>query len=354
MRPPRALVGLWLLAVALLFVLGLGGFAHDLGHGYLTAWLVLVSLPLGALTALMGLEIAEATDAAIAVPLRLLLATLPIMALLFIPILADLGGLYGWPRGSTLPHAAGQGYTGFARHWFTPTWFLLRTLFSFAVWIFLSLYFLRPTRPSSGRRALAGFGLLAQLVLGTLAAFDWFMSLDQGFVSSAYGLIVITAQCALALTLALGIALAGDPKARPERVVVLALVAAVLVAAFVQFSQYLVVWSANLPKEIVWYQTRWSDSAGPLLVYGGPLLILLAMVLLVPTALGTRRRLVLVAVAGLTLVETLDLAALASPRDTFALVPLLVDGLFVIALAGLAAACAMALGRRESREVRHG
>ena len=354
MRPPLALAGLWLLAIAVLFGLAFGGFARDLGHGYLAAWLVLASLPLGALPALMGLEIAEATDAAIAVPLRLLLATLPIVALLFIPILFDLGGLYGWSRGSSLPHAEGQAYTGFAAHWFTATWFGLRTLLCFVVWIFLSLYFLRPTRPSAGRRALAGFGLLAHLVLGTLAAFDWFMSLDQGFVSSAYGLLIITAQCALALTLALGIMLLSSTNAKPERSDVVAPLVAVLVAAFVQFSQYLVVWSANLPKEIAWYQTRWSDPVGPLLLYVAPLLVVLAVVLLLPIAPSARRRPALVAVGALGLVEIVDLLALASPRDTFALGPILIDVLFGIALAGLAAACAMALGRRETRETRHG
>ena len=354
MRAPMVLAAFWLIAVAAILVLALAGWAHDLRHAYFAAWLILVALPLGALPALMALEITGLPDAAIAVPLRLLLATLPILALLFVPMVFDLGGLYGWVPGSSLPQQTGPAYTGLAAHWFTPFFFGVRAFLYFIVWIGLSLYFLRPTRPSAGRRALAGFGLLAHLFLGTLAAIDWSMSLDQGFVSSAYGLVMISSQCTVALTVALIIGLAIEARGRPDRVALLALLTAALFTIFMQFSQYLVVWSANLPKEIVWYQTRWRDAAGPALVYGAPVLVMLAFLILLPAGLGTLRRPALAGLVALLIAEVFDLAALASPRDTFTVLALAVTLLFVVTLAGLAAGCALIVGRSEPREARHG
>lgn len=346
--PVLVAIGVWLLAVATVLVLfGLGSLP-DLPRAYLAGWLVIVSLPLGALAVLMGLELTGFGEPALAAPLRLLLASLPIVSVLIVPVLLDLTVVYGWSAAE--PH----GPQGFAARWFTPGSFGLRSVIYLVIWNVLALFFLRPAPPTPRHRALAGFGLLLHLVIGTLAAFDWFMSLDQTFVSSVYGVLVIAAQCAFALTAALLIALLADRRAGPARAAILVLIVAVGVAAFVQFTEYLVVWSANLPKEIAWYQTRARDGLGPTFAIGAPILLFAAFILLLPERVGARRGPALVALVVLLVVEVADLICLASPSDMFTAAVLIVDLVVIIGMAGLGGLCAFLVADRTTLGVRHG
>ena len=245
-RPVLIATALWLAAAILLVVGAVTGMWPQFANAYLCGWLVLISLPLGALPILMALEVANAGDAAVAAPLRLLLASLPLLALLFVPLLIDAGGAYAW-QGCRQPRCPSFHFQGFGAKWFSHDLFAIRSSLYLIFWFGLSLYFLRPVKPSSGRRSLAVVGLILHCVIGTLAAFDWFMSLDDGHVSANYGVLVIAAQCAFALTAALLILLVAVP-GRLERRTLLILLAVVGFAAFAQFVEYLVVWSANLPR----------------------------------------------------------------------------------------------------------
>ncbi len=348
----------WLAALAATGVVVLTARMPVLAHAYLAAWLVLVSLPLGALPVLMGLKLARRADHPLAAPLRLLLGSLPCLAVMVAPILLDLRDTYSWAPASTVAHA-GPGYTGLGADWFTPLFFSARCIAYLVVWIALGLAFLRPARPSAeapaGRRPLTGVGLAVHLLIGTLAGVDWFMSLDQAFVSSAYGTLVIAAQVAFALAVAVLMLLLCDraPAAiTAARSSVLALLVALAVAAFLQFTQYLVVWSANLPREIVWYQTRAQAGLGPVLVAAIPVLVTPAMVVLLPPRVGARPLPALLAVAALVLAATADMVWLTSPRDTLTGPLVLLDLVVMVAIGGVAALCAVLIGDRVG--VRHG
>ncbi len=344
----RLLVGtiVWLVALAALVVLARVGGVTVLPRAYLAAWLVLVSLPLGALPVLMGLEVAGLAAIEIAGALRLLLASLPVLALLIAPVLLDLPAIYPWPAAVAAPTV-----TALARHWFTPGFFSLRAVGYLVVWIALSLFFVRPAPPGA-HRAVARFGLLLHLVIGTLAGYDWFMSLDTGFVCSAYGILVISAQCAFAITAASLIGLGTGRRASLDRRVVLALLVIVAVAVFVQFAVYLVVWSANLPKEIAWYQTRGGDALGPAFAVAAPIILVVAFLVLLPDWLARFRGVLRAALAALFVVELADLLLLASPGDGFRGAVVLLEIAIVIVLAGPAALCALVVGGR--RQVQHG
>lgn len=324
-----------------------------LPHAYLVAWLVLVSLPLGALPVLMGLELLRCGDHPLAAPLRLLLAALPLLAVLFAPILLGLQHIYGWAPGSTVALAIPRP-TGFASAWFTPRFFDGRAIAYLLVWIALGLPFRHPLRSTPARRALAGAGLLVHLTIGTLAAVDWFMSLDQAFVSSAYGALIMAAQVAFALAVAVLALVLRAPVAAPDRSSVVALLVAVAVAAFFQGTEYLVIWSANLPKEIIWYQTRAQDGLGPAFAIVMPVAVALATVVLLPPPVAARPLPALAAVALLVLAAIADLIWLASPRDTFTGAVMLLDIFVLVGLAGAAAVSALLLGDRTVLEPRHG
>ena len=346
----RGIVGLavWSGAVGLLVFGYAAGLWPHLANAYLCAWLVLVSLPLGALPLLMALELWDGGEAAVAGPLRLLLASLPVLAILILPLFFSLHGAYTW-QACLLPHCPPFHYAGLGARWFTPGAFLWRSIIYLVLWVGLSLYFLRPVRAGGSRRALAAFGLGLHLVIGTLASYDWFMSLDEGLVSANYGLFVITLQCAFALGAALLLTLARGVD--PDRGTLCAFLVLVALAVFAHFAEFIVVWSANLPKEIAWYQNR--AGGGRAFAVVAAVLVFFGIVALVPKRLNEYRSVVAAATVALTLVAFVDLVLMASPSGLF-LDNAGADLVVLVVLGTLGIACARILGGRRREALRHG
>lgn len=344
----------WLAALVAIVVVAVAAPWTTAAHGYFAAWLIAVSLPLGALPVLMIMDLAGARETAARAALRLLLGALPVLALLLVPVLLDLRAVFPWPTNSLLARASAEPLKGLAVHWYLPGFFGLRSVVYLVIWVALSLFFVRAAPPSPRHRAVAGIGLGLHLVVGTLAAFDWWMSLDQAFLSSVYGLLVIVSQAALAMIAAALIGIVTEADLRLERPFVLALLTVLCAAAFLQFSQYLVIWSANLPKEIVWYQARWVGALGPAFVIGAPTLLVVAAVALVPSALASLRLPTAAALGALLLVALLDLACLASPRGSFTVAGAALVLVFLIVVGGLGAACASVMAERRPGKPRHG
>ncbi len=228
------LVGIVALGVA--FALSLLGGVRLL-PSYLAAWLFCFGVPVGALAVLMGLEIAGAAGAPLADPLRSTVAALPVLAVLAAPILLNPDALFPL-HGSTSP-------------------FVLRAVVFLVLWTLLSLVFQRrPAWPGSPRRALAVVGLAVHSVIGTVAATDWALSLDPGLGSSSFGLLLMVSQCGAAVSVAVLLAAwSGRPWMAPSGLAALFLC---LLGAwiFLEFTQFLIVWSANLFNEVAWYQRR--------------------------------------------------------------------------------------------------
>ena len=350
---PLAVAGsVWIAAlVAVVALAAVAGWSVA-AHGYFAGWLVAMSLPLGALPVLMVRDLVGATETPAATALRLLLASLPVLALLIVPVLFNLSAIFPWPMGSHLAAASAEPLKGFAKQWYTPASFGIRSVVYLVLWVLLALFFVRPAPPSLRHRTIAAAGLAVHAVIGTLAAFDWWMSLDMAFVSSAYGLLVIAAQASFALAAASLLVLVTE-RAVPERPVLAALLAVLFLAAFIQFSQYLVIWSANLPKEIVWYQTRWVGALGPIFVTGVPLLLAAAYVVLIPAPLAAMRGPALLALGAVMLVAFFDLACLACPRGSFTFAGVGLVLAFLIIVGGLGAICAVVLGGRPARGLLH-
>ena len=304
---------------------------------YLAAWLFFLAVPLGALPLVMALELAGLGASALAGHLRGVLMALPVAALLAIPVLIGVRELYPWSA-SPLP--------GFAGGWWTPGGFTIRCVVFLAIWTLLGLVYARRPTPRSARwrRKLAVPGLGLHLVMGTLAAGDWAMSLEPGLNSSSFGLLLIAAQCGIALSAALLLAAAGRDGVAAAMGARLLLV---LLGAwmFLHFTQYLIVWSADLPNEIVWYRQR-DSGLGRGAEWFALACFLLALIALLPrrfagsiAAVGAMAALVLL----LHLVETLWMVAPAF-RGQFAL--RWTDPLLLIGVGGLVAGCALGLGHR--------
>ena len=178
------------------------------------------------------------------------------------------------------------------------------------------------------------------------------MSLDIGFVSSAYGILVMSAQCAFAITVAGLIALAAGRRVILDRGVVLALLVTVAFATFVQFAVYLVVWSPICRRRSSGTRRARRTRSGRPSRSARRVLLILAFFLLLPEPFGRLRAALIAAFAALLVVEVADLILLASPRDGFTGAIVLLDLALVVALAGVAALCAFVVGGR--KQVRHG
>jgi hypothetical protein len=244
---------------------------------YLAAWLAFMAIPLGALPLVMAADGLGFVGWLLLPILRLMIVLLPVGALLAIPVLLNTAMLFR--RAGVANPLPGW--------WMAPAPFITRAVVILVLLSLLALWFAR--MPRRARPAAALIGLSLHVGLLSLAATDWVLSLQPGLASSAIGLLLIASQVGSAACLAAVLA------AADRRVTGGSALAWLLGAwAFLHFIQYLVVWSANLPAELAWYQAR----TGAVVWLALPA-TLVGLVLL-PSALA-RRPAVLGSVAGLLL-----------------------------------------------------
>jgi hypothetical protein len=240
-------------------------------HSYLFAWLFVLGISLGSMANLMVLAL---TGGRWADPVRpaWIAATrvLPVIALLFIPLAFGARAAWSWAD------APGR--------WLNVPFFIARSVAYLVLWSLLSWSFLRGRHE---RRWAAG-GLIAYGVTVSLAAVDWIASLTPGWSSSGFGLVVATSQMLSAAAFGIAVAGLGGPSSRGEPTrrsfhdLGNLLLMYVLTWMYLAYTQFLVVWSENIPREIHWYvprmQTGWSalGMAIVALHFALPLLILLS------------------------------------------------------------------------------
>ncbi|HZL91526.1 MAG TPA: hypothetical protein VFB96_24365 [Pirellulaceae bacterium] len=244
---------------------------------YLVGFLFWIGMALGAQAVVM---IHYLTGGGWGIPIRRILeaaiGTLPVLALLFLPLLAGLRELYPWARpdyvasDSILRRQLG----GYAKiDYLNVDWFLIRSAIYFAIWIVLGLVLNwlsagdDPANERWRRRRLAllsGPGMILWALAVTFAAVDWAMSLEPHWFSSMYGVLFMAGQGVSGLALAILIALPlrnaapWGPSLTVSRVhdVGNLLLAAVLFWSYVSLMQFLIIWSGNLPEETPWYIHR--------------------------------------------------------------------------------------------------
>lgn len=233
-----------LLRIALL---ALGGLVAALAGGlfapaWLAAALVWGSLPLGALAILMVHSLTGGRwGEAGGTQWLFLVATLPLFAAALLPLLAGLQSLFAWTQpAETLSQLVRNKLA-----YLNAPFFMLRSLAFFALWLWLARAPERMPAP----------GLLLWLLALTFFSFDWLMSLEPEFYSDVYGLMLAAETTAAAFAWALLFGAQGM-ETQARRDIANLWLGVLLGWAFFTFSQYIVIWSANLPDEIGWYIHR--------------------------------------------------------------------------------------------------
>ena len=276
--PPPEIARVRTLALAvgaLFFALLIFGLLVDRAqffHAYLVGFIFWIGITVGSLALLMlqhltggawGLIIRRVLEAAT--------RTLPLMLILFIPVLLGLNQIYPWTDRAAMDQVPALKEK--AAHYLNPTFFMTRAAFYFAIWLLMALLLNslsrkqdRTAEPKLRKRMqmLSGPGLGLLILTVTFASIDWVMSLDPAWSSTIYGLIFVASWSLSALAFGI-LTMSWLAKREPMNAVVRTshfhdwgnlLLTLVMLWTYFAFSQYLIIWSGNLPEETTWYVAR--------------------------------------------------------------------------------------------------
>ena len=196
--------------------------------------------------------------------------TLPLMFVLFIPILLHLPRLYPWAQPDKL--ASDAKMADIAHSYLNFNGILLRYILYFVIWFGMAYFLNRwSTEQDSiaGQstlrfRAMSSIGLVIYSLTISFAVIDWVMSLQARWISTIYGLLFVAGEALSAFCFVVVIErILGKRKPMSEYLTDTEvhdhgkfMLAFVMVWAYFNFSQWLIIWAGNLPEEIPWYVRR--------------------------------------------------------------------------------------------------
>jgi hypothetical protein len=240
-------------------------------RSYLWSYIFVLGIAAGCLAWLMCQhQTGGAWGVVIRRPAEAAARTLPLMALLFIPIALGIPTLYSWSHADVVK---ADPILQQKHPYLNPAFFIVRAAAFFVGWIFLSWYLNRwsakqdqgDAEPADTKmRHISGPGIIFWGFSVTFMAIDWAMSLNPHWYSSMFGLLFIAGQGLSALSFLITI-LVFLSNFRPMSEILTPrhlhdvgklLLANVMVWAYFSFSQFLIIWAGNLPDEIPWYLVR--------------------------------------------------------------------------------------------------
>lgn len=253
-------------------------------ESYLTGFLFVVFIPLGCMFFIKTMYL---TGSAWSVPMRRIaeniMITIPLGLLLVIPILLGVHHLYHWSHTEVVLNdpilKAKMAYlnvNGFATR--AVVFFLIWSLFAWRIYQQSTKQ--DTTHSVDQMHTISRWcapGLLILFLSVTLASFDWSMSLDPHWYSTIFGLYCfagggLTFICTWTLIcLALRDRNVLSHTIRIEHYHDLGkwMFALVIFWAYIAFSQYMLIWYANIPEETIWFRNRfegtWSWVSGAIL-----------------------------------------------------------------------------------------
>ena len=270
-----------------LVLLALGGvygcfFPARFFEGYLTAFIFWIGLPLGSLALLLlqyltggrwGLAITRFLEAG--------MMTLPFCALLFLPVLAGMSFLFPWV------HPGNDEVGRLVREktaYLNVPFYLIRYVIYFVVLSALALWFrrlgLRRHEPGSSAldtmKKWSGPCLILFVLLMNFVSVDWVMSLNPEWYSSMFVVEFVAEQAVVTMAWCL-LLLRCFAHLEPIRGMLTVkivhdlgnlLLGFTCFWTYVTFAEYLIIWTGNLPHDVVWFSDR---SSGGWKIFAGVL-----------------------------------------------------------------------------------
>jgi hypothetical protein len=220
-------------------------------RAWLFAYLCLLAFPLGSLAILMTHRLTGGRwGDALRPTLQAASATLPLFILFFVPIALGIEWLYPWADAAHVEHDPLLQHKAL---YLNVPFFLIRSAIYLLVWNALALLMSR-----EGGRDVSAPGLIVLGLTITFAAIDWIMSLEPHWYSTIFGLVLLSAQAlpAFAMAILWSFLASRTIAAGTWNDLGNLLLALVMMWAYIAFSQFFLIWSGNLPEEIVWYVRR--------------------------------------------------------------------------------------------------
>jgi hypothetical protein len=264
-------------------------------QSYLIGYLFWSGIALGALALLMLQHVTGGTwGLVIRRVLESATRTLPLMALLFLPLVFGVGTLYEWADPA---HVAHDPILQHKRAYLNVPFFFVRAALYFTAWLTLAHFLNRwsaeqDAGADTGKRLeyLSRGGLLLYTLTMTFASIDWVMSIEPHWFSTIYGMLFIAGQVLSCFGFAIPVVVMIADRPPLSRLITAEqfhdlgklLLAFVMIWAYFSFSQFLIIWSANLPEETPWYLKRlsggwqWFGIAAIVVHFGFPFLVLLS------------------------------------------------------------------------------
>lgn len=272
----------------------IGGVLAGLSGGFYESWLLAflfwVGLSLGTLVMLIiGHMAGGSWSAVIQRPLEAGVSLLPIMALLFLPVLFGMNALYLWTDAA---YVASHPLVAAKTAYLNTPFFVIRTVIYFALWLLAAWLYLRGSARQdrepgqSGRigyrlKSMGGLWIVLYVLTMSFAGRDWAMSLTPDWWSGIYAVILMISQAitAVAFIILVMVVLAQrsarvDDLLTAKRLQDLGnfLMAFLMFWAYVSFSQLIIIWSGNVSELTPWYVARlapgWLGVGGFLLAFG--------------------------------------------------------------------------------------
>ena len=240
-------------------------------RSYLLGYIWWLGISLGCLAVLMLQHLAGGLwGFVIRRPLEAAVRILPLLAVMFVPLIVGIPYLYVWDHRDLVQHDA------LLRHqlqYLQAPWFIGRAVIYFLAWILIASLLNRwsAAQDESGDRvlrrrmaSLSGPGMVVYVLTVSFACFDWLMSLDPHWGSTVYPFILIAGQILAAFAFAVAI-LAILVQYAPMSEIVQEkhvhslgkmMLAFVMLWAYTSYSQLVIIWAGNEPSEISWYLHR--------------------------------------------------------------------------------------------------
>ena len=273
-------------------------------HSYLVAFTYFTSLAVGALFFVIIMHLMGAKWSVVMRRIaECITMAFPLLALLslgiIVPILAGNDSLYIWTnedfvKSSHLVHAK-SGYLN-------PIFFSARILLYFAVWIFVSRYFYKTsvlqdeTGDADLTRKMAKWSAPAMFAFAFSCAFfgfDLLMSIDPEWFSTMFGVVYFAGCCISIFSLMVLIPYALQRSGRLTHSITIEhyhdigklLFAFIFFWGYVAFSQFMLIWGANIPEETGYFWKRWFSHVDEMGNWGWFTLAMMALHFVIPFVL---------------------------------------------------------------------